>query len=393
MPRVNAGDTCPQCKVGTMVERHGSRGAFLGCSTYPACSHTQNIGAPAPAVPAAIAAVGGSINPAPAGSLDQMIRDIATRAAGESVNEDRVNALIAAALDEHAGAVAAIVAKAVANVAPAIKETVIRVNDLPAVTLAGAAHKALDRVLKLARAGIAAREQDADAQGPNIALVGPAGCGKTHLGKQTADALGIGFAMQSGSPDMSVSAIVGRCVPNITGAPAVYESTPFVDAFVNGWLFMWDECDNMHESALLAINSALANGHMTLPDGRRVTRHTNNVVLICMNTFGNGQSREYVGRTQLDAAFIDRFAGSMLSLDYDRDLERQLCPEANIREAVWAVRDKIRALPHMRRIVSTRGMLAVRRLVLALGDTVPQALAALAEGWTPEDKRACGIEG
>lgn len=31
---------CPQCG-GELIERHGSRGDFLGCRNYPGCKHTE----------------------------------------------------------------------------------------------------------------------------------------------------------------------------------------------------------------------------------------------------------------------------------------------------------------------------------------------------------------
>jgi DNA helicase-4 len=34
---------CPKCKMGTLVVRRGSTGPFLGCSTFPACTHTQPV--------------------------------------------------------------------------------------------------------------------------------------------------------------------------------------------------------------------------------------------------------------------------------------------------------------------------------------------------------------
>lgn len=34
---------CPQCGKGTMVKRTGRYGSFLGCSEFPACSHTQSL--------------------------------------------------------------------------------------------------------------------------------------------------------------------------------------------------------------------------------------------------------------------------------------------------------------------------------------------------------------
>ena len=36
------GEACPECG-GDLVERHGSQGAFIGCSNYPQCSYTRNL--------------------------------------------------------------------------------------------------------------------------------------------------------------------------------------------------------------------------------------------------------------------------------------------------------------------------------------------------------------
>ncbi len=35
-------EICPKCGRGTMVERRGKFGPFLGCSTFPACKHTRD---------------------------------------------------------------------------------------------------------------------------------------------------------------------------------------------------------------------------------------------------------------------------------------------------------------------------------------------------------------
>ncbi len=44
---------CPKCG-GALRVRHGSRGAFVGCSTWPACTYTKSTAAPAP-TPTAVA--------------------------------------------------------------------------------------------------------------------------------------------------------------------------------------------------------------------------------------------------------------------------------------------------------------------------------------------------
>ena len=34
---------CPVCKKGTMVQRSGPYGPFLGCTSYPACRNTRRL--------------------------------------------------------------------------------------------------------------------------------------------------------------------------------------------------------------------------------------------------------------------------------------------------------------------------------------------------------------
>ena len=36
-------EICPGRGQGTLVERHGKFGPFLGCSTFPACKHTREV--------------------------------------------------------------------------------------------------------------------------------------------------------------------------------------------------------------------------------------------------------------------------------------------------------------------------------------------------------------
>ncbi|MCH7728630.1 MAG: hypothetical protein IH991_19420, partial [Planctomycetes bacterium] len=72
---------------------------------------------------------------------------------------------------------------------------------------------------------------------------------------------------------------------------------------------------------LVVVNAALANGHLRLPDGTTVDRHADFVCAAAANTFGTGADRQYVGRNQLDAATLDRFAACRLAFDYDVDLE------------------------------------------------------------------------
>lgn len=149
------------------------------------------------------------------------------------------------------------------------------------------------------------------AAGVNIMLVGPAGSGKTTAAVHAAQALDLPFygtgAINSEYKLTGFIDAQGRIV-----------CTAFRKAFEHGGVFLFDEMDASMPSALLAFNAALANDWMDFPDAN-VRRHKDFRVISGANTFGMGADRQYVGRNQLDAASIDRYA--VLDWNYDEALE------------------------------------------------------------------------
>jgi cobaltochelatase CobS len=260
--------------------------------------------------------------------------------------------------------------------------TVIKVGDLPPVELEGQPHSALERVLKLVAAGVSKR---------NVMLVGPAGCGKTTLGSQVAEVLKLRFAAISCSPGMSESKLLGRVVPNVSSGEEKYHESPIVKAYVDGGVILLDEMDNADPSILLVLNMFLDNGHVVLPNGELAIRHKSTVVIASANTYGHGADRIYVGRSALDGATLDRFRGATLNLDYDTKLEAHLCPEKNIRDEVYRIRSKV-AAAKLRRIVSTRFLMDMRKLVLGVGDSMQEAVRACTTDWTEADRVTVGIK-
>jgi hypothetical protein len=149
------------------------------------------------------------------------------------------------------------------------------------------------------------------AQRVNVMLVGPAGSGKTTACEQVAKALGLDFyATGAVNSEYKLTGFIdaqGRIV-----------STAFRRAFEHGGLFLFGETDGSMPGALLAFNTALANDWMDFPDGV-IRKHPNFRVVADANTFGTGADRLYVGRNQLDAASLDRYA--VIEWNYDEALE------------------------------------------------------------------------
>jgi len=243
-------------------------------------------------------------------------------------------------------------------------------------TVQGTAHKALADVVALA------------SQRSPVLMVGPTGCGKTHLAGQVAEALGLGFSFISVSGGISESALEGWLLPVEAGGRFSYVPAGFVEAYENGGVFLLDELDGAMPDTLLVINAALANGKMALPKRHGspvVTRHPDFVCLAAANTWGTGADRRYVGRSQLDAATLDRFLVGQIEMDYDEDLEAAICsPEVTRRG--WALRKKVRAA-RLERSVSTRFLRDASTMVAA-GWTLDRAFQGLFAGWTDSERSA-----
>lgn len=207
-----------------------------------------------------------------------------------------------------------------------------------------------------------------------VALIGPAGSGKTTAVEQAAKALGLPFYMNgavSGAHEYL----------GFVDAHGNYQSTPFRQAFEHGGVYCADELDAGDPCAILVINSALANGHMPFPDKvEPVAKHPDFIIVACANTFGLGADRQYVGRNQLDAATLDRFA--MFHWNYDETLEAAICANEAWLVHVQAVRHAIAEEKGARLIVSPRASIYGARLIAA---GMPQARVAELVIWKGTD--------
>lgn len=145
-------------------------------------------------------------------------------------------------------------------------------------------------------------------------LPGPAGSGKTTAAKHAAKALDVPFH-HTGAVD-NVYQLLG-----FIDAGGTYHRTTFREAYEKGGVFLWDEVDASNPAALVAFNAALENGECVFPDCV-VKMHKDCYFIAAANTYGTGATHEYVGRTKIDAATVDRFV--MLDWQYDEILERAI---------------------------------------------------------------------
>ena len=279
----------------------------------------------------------------------------------------------AAVLVEAVAELQARLADVEANATPRVIE--IKHADGKVVKIEGAVHPIFDSVLQLAQAR------------KHIFLPGPAGCGKSHLAGQIADALKLRFGFISCSAGMSESQLLGRLVPAGEGGKFEFVTTQFLECYENGGVFLFDEIDAADANVLLVINSALANGHLSVPSRHEnpvAVRHPDFVCIAAANTFGRGADRQYVGRSELDESTLDRFRIGTVPMDYDERLERQLCPNPNLYARLAGYRAKVRE-NRLERVVSTRFMKDAYEMVAKWGWTVEMVEAKLFAGWRADE--------
>jgi cobaltochelatase CobS len=235
----------------------------------------------------------------PVGAVDQIIFDTVGRALGSSKTKEKVDTLIKALIKEH-------------GIVPHKTVLEVKFKDQPKKDV-GLQHKSFADVLSTLSAGV------------NIALVGPAGSGKTTIVYNAAKVLKLTFASQSVSAQSTVFDFFGY-----KSATGDYIGTMFREKYENGGVFLLDEFDAGNPNVLAALNQATANGHCPFPD-KMIEKHKDFIIVMAGNTFGGGGTIDYVGRNKIDAATLDRFA--FIYIDYDEILEKALSSNEN-----WCLR-------------------------------------------------------
>jgi energy-coupling factor transporter ATP-binding protein EcfA2 len=285
--------------------------------------------------------------------------------------------------------VRAIVADEVARLAP--RRVIIEAPQAVELAPGDHLHPMFGKVLRLVRAGL------------NVMLVGPAGSGKTTLAAQVAKAMQLPFSTNSCSAGMSESQLSGWLLPTGDHGRFEYVPSPFVTAYENGGLHLFDEMDAADSNTLVFLNSAFANGHMSIAQrftAPTVTKHSQTVLVAACNTFGTGADAQYVGRNAIDAATLDRFY--VIQCGYIDSLERAIAGLEPVPFAEWepctvdiegdcqllgrwilALRDKA-ATAKLRRVISTR---MIQKAVAARRAGVPmiEVRRDLLAGWTRDE--------
>ncbi len=219
----------------------------------------------------------------------------------------------------------------------------------------------------------------------HVFMVGPAGGGKTTAGQQCATALSLPYYESSMGPNTSAWDLIGYRSPEGKYIPGIMRQP-----YEHGGILMLDEIDNSNPSVLTTLNSALSNHRYTFPDCA-VDKHKDFICIAAGNTYGLGADRLYVGRNQLDAATLDRFA--TVNWDYDEEAEKQW---AGVDQLSWV--EYVQNVRHitqkhqMRVVVSPRASIFGARLLRCNVERKVVAEAVLWKGISRDDRQKIEVE-
>lgn len=185
----------------------------------------------------------------------------------------------------------------------------------------------------------------------NIWMVGPAGCGKSTIARNTAKELDVPYLCISCGIGTSATEFTGYKYPN-------REATKFAEFYAKKSIILIDEMTALDPSVAQVINAALANNEIETTTGT-VLRHPECIIIATSNTFGNGADRQYVANNQLDASTIDRFTGAIIEVNYSNKYESQFDQE--VVNYVRLLRACIKT-NSLRRIASTRMIQAAEKM-------------------------------
>lgn len=232
--------------------------------------------------------------------------------------------------------------------------------------------------------------------GMHVFLPGPPGTGKSHAAEQIAGLLGRKFGSISLGPTTPESRLWGGMDANGRfHEPAFVSLARYAqDHPESGATFCLDEMDNGHPGILATLNSAMANGWFTAPNGDTIRLGSNFSIVAAANTYGTGPTSEFSGRNRLDAATLDRFAYVPWDTDtkVEATLVRAFLAETENGAAmaaewldVWRTCRKNVETNNLRIFVTMRGAIAGSKL-LSQGLDVDTVLGVVLLNKIPKDQ-------
>lgn len=219
---------------------------------------------------------------------------------------------------------------------------------------------------------------------PAVALVGPAGNGKTTTVEEAFNALGYDYIVIDANDRMEAADLIGAMTfqQRDGHAAELWRDGPVTKAFREGKAILINEFDAFDPRAAMCLQSVMQDAgkdrtgrYVTLPgntDEDRVYPAGDCPLVMTMNTYGDGPNREYVGRNALDAASKDRI--TVIDTGYENEDKILIAKGYTSTTA----QDLVRWAAEMRRRIDRDGL----RIILSNRTLIRMAQALEVYGWT-----------
>lgn len=178
---------------------------------------------------------------------------------------------------------------------------------------------------KVAKSNIPAFQKIVDdvVLGQNVFLVGGAGTGKTTLAQNVTTALGREYMTINCSQWTAPIEIIGG--QTLDG----YQEGKLIEAWKNGYILILDELPKIDPNTAGLFNDALAKSKIPnslIFNSRKESfaKHPNFAVIATGNIWPNTESMAYGANNKQDLSLLDRFAGSVYTIEKNFELEQQV---------------------------------------------------------------------
>lgn len=184
-------------------------------------------------------------------------------------------------------------------------------------------------------------------------LYGPAGTGKTTAAEHIAEALGLKFYF-------TPSVFEKFDLTGFVDGNGTLIDTPFIQALLNGGLFLFDEWDVSDPQAIKFFNMVLSQRMFVIPKYGIVRAHRDFKIMAAGNTRGTGATSNYPTALTQDASCRNRFIP--IYYDYDREIENMLAEDdGELIEFVHDLRNAIRE-SGLDTVISYRNIINCKRM-------------------------------
>lgn len=173
--------------------------------------------------------------------------------------------------------------------------------------------------------------------GCNVFLVGGAGTGKTTLAQDVAKTLGRQFMTINCSQYTAPGEIIGG--QTIEG----YQEGKLIEAWKNGYVLILDELPKIDPNTAGLFNDALAKSKIrnaVIFNSRKESfiKHPDFACIATGNVWPLGESMAYGANNKQDLSLLDRFAGSVYSIEKNPELEISVIGS----KTLWQLCDSLR---------------------------------------------------